>query len=57
MALAFNAIMELALYCLLSVHATVHDTVADKKKFPFPLCATPFRFRSVGVSFPFPFRC
>ena len=30
-------------------------TVADKKKFPFPLRATPFRFCSVGVPFPFTF--
>ena len=31
------------------------STVADKKKFPFPLRATPFLFCSVGVPFPFTF--
>ena len=34
---------------------THEDTVADKKKFPFPLRTTPFRFCSVGVPFLFTF--
>ena len=48
-------LMSLYYVVLCSSLDSASDTVADKKKFPFPLRAMPFRFCSVGVPFPLTF--